>query len=511
MNDELLDKLKTFVTEAFLHRKSIVLFYTVISLAILALGLNWPTYYVSYATIMVDNNSVIKPLMEGAAVPTDINEHARIARDLIFSRKLLDKVAESYLSADHQGPLPSREEIITTVQKKAEVSSSKDNLIMVNYKDDDPEQAMHVAQLLAETYITESINLKIQEGKSVYDFIDKQVQEYAIKLSEIEKQLNDLRNANIDITSRRVASDKLDKLDQEIEKTQKELVEKNLTKSSLENQLAGESMIIEDTIRDDQNLKRLADLQTQLDTLRLSYHDSYPDIKQIRNQIEDIKALLEKEKAEKNNTNSTAENRTSGNRRSTINPIAGDLRRDLYKTQSEIMILNSRIEELERKKKEQIAKMPKIGDTEARESELKRDFEVTYNVYQDLLKKREQARVSMNLDREGQGKALRLYAPAFVPTKPQGLRFLYFLAFSQFAGLGLPLGILFLRLNFDNKIRSEMVIHEKLNLPLLGVVPHIYGTRESWKNKLSSVFVLILAMFNMGVLVTAVILYRAIL
>lgn len=56
-----------------------------------------------------------------------------------------------------------------------------------------------------------------------------------------------------------------------------------------------------------------------------------------------------------------------------------------------------------------------------------------------------------------------------------------------------------------------MVIHEKLNLPLLGVVPHIYGTRESWKNKLSSVFVLILAMFNMGVLVTAVILYRAIL
>jgi hypothetical protein len=73
-------------------------------------------------------------------------------------------------------------------------------------------------------------------------------------------------------------------------------------------------------------------------------------------------------------------------------------------------------------------------------------------------------------------------------------------------GILLPLSILFIKITFDKKIRSEMIISDQLNLPLLAVIPHIYTPRESLLNKINFIFVLTLIMFNASVLLAIVVL-----
>ena len=507
MNDELLDKIRTFLTEAFLHKRAIVVAYTIISLTILAIGLKWPQdYYVSRSTIIVDDNSVIKPLMEGTAVPTDISAYATLAQELIFSRKIMDKVLENYLVDSHQLPLSIQDKIIDEIEKGTKVSTMTKDFITIDYRDKNPKNAMKIAQLLADLYIQEIYQLKIKEGNSAYEFIDKQVQQYHQALTEAQEKLQAWHNSNITILSGmgREPNENVSRITSQIDEAEKELAEKKLIKESLEKQLAGESGVIEYLTLEDPYVKRLADLQTQLDTLRLSYHDNYPDIVQIRHQIEDLKEILNKGKNDKNNTGIKKENQTKET--ALLNPIAKDLRLELYRTESRILILNNAIDGLKRKKKEAIAMSYKINEIQTKQAELQRTYDVNFSVYQELIKKKEQARVSMSLDVKSQGNTLRVYTPAFLPSKPSGLRFLYFFIGSQLLGIALPLSILFIKITFDKKIRSEMIISDQLNLPLLAVIPHIYTPRESLLNKINFIFVLTLIMFNASVLLAIVVL-----
>ena len=49
---------------------------------------------------------------------------------------------------------------------------------------------------------------------------------------------------------------------------------------------------------------------------------------------------------------------------------------------------------------EELHRSGRIADSESALAELTRDYEVNRDIYQDLLRRRENARVSMELDRE---------------------------------------------------------------------------------------------------------------
>src|SRR3546814_4245213 len=60
----------------------------------------------------------------------------------------------------------------------------------------------------------------------------------------------------------------------------------------------------------------------------------------------------------------------------------------------------------------QTCALPIFADSEAVTAELTRDYTVNRDVYQDLLKRRESARVSMNLDADQDGPSFAVQNPA---------------------------------------------------------------------------------------------------
>ena len=109
------------------------------------------------------------------------------------------------------------------------------------------------------------------------------------------------------------------------------------------------------------------------------------------------------------------------------------LRSELSRVRSDMSALRARVSETETLLQGELDRGRRVADSEAKLAELTRDYEVNRDIYQDLLRRRENARVSMSLDSEHRGLTFRIQEPAALPLQPSGLRFLHF----SLAGLAL--------------------------------------------------------------------------
>ena len=155
---------------------------------------------------------------------------------------------------------------------------------------------------------------------------------------------------------------------------------------------------------------------------RLSYNDTYPDVIRIRHQIDDLnKTISETRTAEKlREFNTRPEIVESSLENTSYNRLRGEL----SQTQVQLDTLTSRLNESRIQLNADLERGKQVHRTEAEIAELTRDYQVNRSIYEDLLKRRENARVSMNLDTENQGLNFKIQEPATLPLSASGLRFL---------------------------------------------------------------------------------------
>jgi hypothetical protein len=121
----------------------------------------------------------------------------------------------------------------------------------------------------------------------------------------------------------------------------------------------------------------------------------------------------------------------------------------------------------------------KVHGGEATLAELTRDYQVTREIYQDLLRRRENARVSMNMDKENQGLTFKIQEPASLPLQPSGLQFVHIIAIGLLLSIAVPVGLVFGKTQIDPRLRYPQPLIERHRLPMLVVVPHLWSSGES--------------------------------
>jgi uncharacterized protein involved in exopolysaccharide biosynthesis len=208
----------------------------------------------------------------------------------------------------------------------------------------------------------------------------------------------------------------------------------------------------------------------------MSYHDTYPDIVQLRHQIEDLNQAIAED--QKLRAEAKASGRVIVNDSVINNPMYQQLKHDLSQTIVLIEMLHARIAEAKRELADELDRGKRVHGGEAALAELTRDYTVNRDIYQDLLRRRENARVSMNLDKDKQGLTIKVQEPAVFPREPNGLRFIHFVFGGLVLGIMLPLGLLYAKLHIDPRIRIGIMITDKRKVPLLAVVPHMWSPGE---------------------------------
>lgn len=468
--------IKILVTDAIAHRRKIFLTFVATVVLAVVVGGVWPQSYESSATIIVDERNIIQPLMQGAAYPTQVVDTAKIAQEIMHSRKIMNQVADHAGWADAKTSPVERERIMARLRKQTKVTNEGGNLIRVTYQDSDPERAYKTTKKLVELFMAETADSKIREGQSAFNFIDAQVKEYQAKLKATEERLKEAREGAISpsVRSEPNGLSRIDSLQATLQQTSAELKEANMKKASIEKQLAGEMKSAQVYARERAQRARLAEYQSQLDALRLTYQDTYPDIVRLKADIAEIKKALAQEEAGRP-AHAGAQTLMSDE---SAMALYQQLRQELSQTDTQIETLQGRMQETTRLIEAERERNQKLygGATLA---DLMRNYEVNQTILDDLLKRRESARVSLSLDRDSHGLSFRIHDEASMPVAPSGPALIQFAIGGVIMGVIAPLGLLYAFSQMDTRVRSESVIADKLKLPVAGVVPHLSTPKES--------------------------------
>ena len=469
---------KALINESFHSRRLVVAMFVIVNVVMLTAGLLWPKSYMGSTSIIVDEKSIMEPLMKGAAVATETADRNRNAREVILGRRIMGQVLErAGWLADHPTAL-EQEALIEHIKARTTITPVGRDVIKIEYRDSDQERTLFVTKTFADLFIQEMIAQKESETRSAFDFIDKQAQEYQQKLAATEEEIRQLRSSNLDA---RPGSDielsaRLIALNTRIENTTMELREAQMKGASLARQVNGEAEVTVLATREGQFRARIAELQAKLDTLRLSFHDTHPDVVQLKNQIQDLmaEASAQRERREKTKPSQRSEpDETVVN-----NPVYQQLRRELSQNQLTIDALKARIAEGKRLLEEEVNRGKGLHSGDARLVELTRDHQINRDIYQDLLYRRERARVSINMGSDRQGSNFKILEPVTSRLSPNAPRFWQFVLGGVMLGVLIPPGLLFARLRFDPHVRLANAISERHKVPVAAIVPHLWSPGE---------------------------------
>lgn len=486
----LAEMLPVFVRELRRHGVKMAILFAVIALAALALGIAWPRSYVASTTILAQSSDIIQPLLEGRAVPTGVTDHAGMARQVVFSRKVLSEVMKhgGWLD-DGLSPL-AQDRLMEQIRDRTTVVSPRPELVQLTYRDSDPHRTYEVTKRFAELFIEESKAAKERESRDAFEFIDSQVNDYHAKLTSAEDGLLAYRSEHADAQpgSATDANARISALRTQVEQARMTLMEQQSRESALVAQMSGESEVTAVQTRAGLYRAQLIELQAQLDRLLLTYTEQYPDVVRTRMQMQDVQRQLAAEEARRNEPGASQ----SPFDNAQFNPLYQELKLRLGELRREIAATRSRMASSEGMLRDELDRSRRIAASEGALAELTRDYEVNRDIYQDLLRRRENARVSMVLDQEQRGLTFRIQDPAILPLRPSGLRLMHFAG----AGIGLafaiPFGLLVALVRFDPRIRSARQLERATGISVLATVPSYATARERLRDRARIAFALLI-------------------
>jgi len=475
--------------EARRRRIALGVTFAAIALAALAIGSVWPKKYEASTTILAQEASIITPLMEGAASATGNKNRAGIARDVIFSRRVLDEILKTggWLAASPTAI--DRDKIIEGIKSRTRIINNRDDLITITYFDSDPRRAFEVTRAFGQQFIAESLASKQRESRDAYEFINSQVEAYRSKLTDAEDKLKAYRDANADARpgSEIDTNSRISSLRTQIENNRMDYMQKQSQAAALQSQLSGESEVNSVQTVGGIYSTQLADLQGQLDKLRLNYTDDYPDVIRLRHQIDDVR-----KQAAIADTQRAAGGAIALDHATTMNPVYQQMRLQVSAVRSDAAASAARISASEAMLSSELERSKRIANSENVTAELTRDYTVNRDVYQDLLKRRENARVSMNLDAEQRGLTFLVQNPAVMPLVPSGLRFMHFGLAGLALSLAVPFGLLFAVARFDPRVRSVAQVERATGFPVLASIPFYPTPRDRRRDHVQNLMLVLI-------------------
>jgi polysaccharide chain length determinant protein (PEP-CTERM system associated) len=453
------------ITREIWNKKYLVLCtFSVISFSVLFIGTIWPPKFVVEATLYADNQNILGPLLKEKAEQQKVEDQTKVVKDTLHSPRILKTVAEKLFDPVVYSEHANIGDVISKLRDGIKVVRLGSGYMKIQYSDQSSDKAYNGLNTIIDVFIRSSAEEQRAESREAFLFIENQVKQYKDQLVLAEESLKEFsavnfdgRDADVNASIRRIRT-QMDELRIRIDEDRTIIRE-------LEGQLTKEKKYSPTKRVVSAYTKRLKSLESRLQDLLLNYTDDYPDVVSVRQQIQDLKEEIETAKTEGNTVQATPEEVE-------LNPIYVELRSGLSKANTSIRTKRKRISVLEDLLEKEFDRRKRVAARGADEAELTRDYRVTKKIYEDMLERKEKARLSMTLNIEGQGVTYRVQDPPLPPRKPTGLRFLHFVLLGPLLGMLVIIGFTVALVLIDPRIRFPSRL-EDIDVPFLGHVPHI--------------------------------------
>ncbi len=366
----------------------------------------------------------------------------------------------------------SANSLVTRFKKSVKINVVGRQGFSVAYRGHDPLTVMRVTNALAGMFISENLKLRESRAEGTTRFLSSQLEQARQELEERERGVQALKKRfmgalpdQLDANLR--ALDRLQLQLQHIDETlnqlseQKGFVQKQLI--GAERQLAEMSEEARTALRAQDPLARqLAALEAKLARLRTQYTDRFPEVAQVKAQIDEIRFRMDSMGV-----------REIKNQELEKVPVIADLNVRLVEISQEVDNLRQRKAKLTAEYASYKARVEQAPEVEQELQKLQRDYTIMQANYQALLQKEMNARLAESLERRQKGEQFRVLDPANLPTTPISPDRNMILAFSTVLGLllgaGGAIGLDLLRPRFH----SGQDITTGLGIPVLAEIPYL--------------------------------------
>ncbi len=456
-----------------------------------------PDLYQAKARIYVDTDSMLRPLMRGIAVDTNILSQVDLMQRTLLSRPNLQKVSHMADMDLMAHTALDQEEVVTTIREHIAVEAEGPNLFSLSYTGPSRDTATKVVQSLLTVFVESNLGNSRKDMLSARNFIDDQLRDYAQQLDEAEKRIAEFKAQNLGLLpGENSFAAKLDAAKQSLDQTNAQLDESRQKRDELTRQLtivpkyietvstgpdqsfgsgppvAGGSDASTGNTEDDAHI---AELEQALKAMLENYTDQYPDVIKIKKQLEKAKAEAkqakedaDKKAAEKPADMPAVDPRATTNR--SPNPVYEQLQLQLVALQTDIASLESRAKRQQADIKQWEGSAKNVPEVGAQMTKLTRDYDVIKRAYDELLNRRESAKIGSDLETQTQTVQFRIIDPPQAPPYPVAPKRGLLLSVVLLGGIGAGVAFAFLLSQIDDSITTLRELKEIVAVPVLGAI-----------------------------------------
>lgn len=485
--------LRTHLVGLWQRRWSIIVVIWIVCLLGWAAVAMLPDRYTSTAQVYVDTSTVLAPLMRGLAVQPDAPREIEAMRRTLLARPNLERLLRmTDLDLGANTPV-EREELLAHVTRNLQVTTVQD-LYLVSYTDPDPVLAQRVVESLLQIFVEENLGNNRRDLETSRRFVETQVDQYEQQLREAEQRLAEFQQAHAnELGARDNAQARLQTAEFEIRRLETEVQAAIWRRDQLRTELSSIPETIDATRAAGPGSPaalRVAELRTQLESLRLTYTETHPDVIATRRLLAQAEAALAR-----------APDGAGGTGPRQPNPAYERVKGELDRIELDLAARERQLE-LQRAELAQLrALATEVPQVQAELTQLNRDYGVLLRNYDELLARRESTRLAQRMSTETTHGEFRIVEPPLVPARPSGPNRLLLSAAVLVAGIAAGVSLALLRNTLTDSFATIPQLRDTFGLPVLGSIsPARNGIARRLKaievSALASTFLMLLALFG---------------
>ena len=439
-----------------------------------------PKRFTSQTLVLVQQPNVSADLVK-PVVSDNSNQRLAAMQQQILSRSRLEPVIQQFgLYSEDVNRLPMDELVerlrqaitITPVLPMAETRAQNLPGFYISVVFGDARLAQQICARITTMFLEE--NVQSREGQTIQtnEFLGKQLEEAKAKLDEQDGRLAGFQRKYLgslpdeEQTNLNLLTGLTSQLEASTQALSRAQQDKSFAESVLTQQTA--SWQATQTTQSPESLdQQLAALQVQLSNLQSKYTDDHPDVIKAKNEV----AAMQQKIADSDQKKPSATDKPA---RVASEPLQiQQLRAQIHQYDQVIKERTQQQADIQNQIKLYQGRVQASPGVEQEYKLLTRDHQTALDFYNDLLKKRDQSSMAMNLEESQQGEQFQVLDPANMPDKPSFPKLTNFIGGGFAGGMALGLGLILLLEMSDSSMRSERDVEAALRLPVLATIPVI--------------------------------------
>lgn len=469
------------------QRWYILLVFWLLSIAGWVFVYKLPDQYVASSKFYVDTSGTLRQLLRGLAPDANPNNEVELIAATLRSNPNLERVMRATdmdLNIDTQ---EQKDAVLAILKQEIKlVRENRSLLFLIEYSNQDKMLARNVVQALLNVFIENVLGNKKKSSDTAQRFLDQQIREYEQRLIDAENKLKEFKQANIGRMPNEGQSyyQQLQASQAQLSQAQLELSQAQNSAGRLRQQIreeeqrrlesvkSSQSGIESPEVRDINN--RLEPLRKNLDDLQLRYTDQHPDIQRLKAMISSLEQ--QKQQLKKSHPVSIASAVDNS-------PIYSQLKLSLGEVELQIAAASVKVQEYQRRIKALQSQVHVVPQIEAELANLNRDYNITKQNYDQLVSRREAARISQERETTANDIEFKIIEPPAVPEKPSGPNRPLLSAIVPIGALLASIAFGFFLAQLKGGIYSRNELIRITGLPVFGTVTRIDDLRTKVRKR----------------------------